>query len=400
MKILLFSILITALFLLSSAFIFQNTSNIKCYNKAKAEPTLISKIEGMLIGSAIGDAAGGPVEFVTPIIRSYWCTTDKQLTNEGVEELASLFKLRDYNKNVEPFAQWEAFGPAGTITDDTRFKIITFNCLDNYNGNLTAGNFAASIIDFRNTLSEKYQSNYDEWIPEIKFAASWMLSESSQGYPPSRIWGGIPTMMGQMPFLPVAALNPYDPEWCYKKTYELGFFDNGIAKDINSAIVAGLACALQPNCSWVEVESTMQTTDPYNYNNIPYVDRKLTYWLETANKLVKMSNGNIARLFDLLEENLATQYWWEAWVPLVVVFSCAEIVGHHPLAAMQLMLEFGHDTDSYAQVMGAFMGALHGVSIFPENIRNTVNARMKAQYGQNVDDWMNLIQKYGKLTNH
>lgn len=32
---------------------------------------LASKIEGMLIGSAIGDAAGGPVEFVIPPERSY-----------------------------------------------------------------------------------------------------------------------------------------------------------------------------------------------------------------------------------------------------------------------------------------------------------------------------------------
>jgi ADP-ribosylglycohydrolase len=95
-----------------------------------------------------------------------------------------------------------------------------------------------------------------------------------------------------------------------------------------------------------------------------------------------------------LEENLETVYWWETWVPIVVVLACAEIVDYHPLAAMQLMMEFGHDTDSYAQVMGAVMGAIHGVEVWPEKIRQTVNDRMKEQFGQNVDDWMNLIQKY------
>ena len=33
---------------------------------AAKEPSLQSKIRGMLTGSAIGDAAGGPVEFVHP----------------------------------------------------------------------------------------------------------------------------------------------------------------------------------------------------------------------------------------------------------------------------------------------------------------------------------------------
>ena len=61
---------------------------------------------------------------------------------------------------------------------------------------------------------------------------------------------------------------------------------------------------------------------------------------------------------------------------------------------MQLILEFGHDTDSYAQVMGAFMGAIHGKDIFPLQMRDTINKRMKDQFGQNIDDWMHLIKQY------
>ena len=63
------------------------------------------------------------------------------------------------------------------------------------------------------------------------------------------------------------------------------------------------------------------------------------------------------------------------------------------MASMELMMEFGHDTDSYAQVMGAILGAIHGRSVFPEDMIQTVNSRMKEQFGQNVDDWMVLINK-------
>jgi ADP-ribosylglycohydrolase len=124
------------------------------------------------------------------------------------------------------------------------------------------------------------------------------------------------------------------------------------------------------------------------------VDRQLIKWLDLSHHLVEKADGNIAKLFTLLEENLETTYWWESWVPIVVVIACAEIVDYDPLASMQLMIEFGHDTDSYAQVMGAILGAIHGKSVWPEKIRTTVNDRMKEQFNQNVDDWMNLIKNY------
>ena len=112
--------------------------------------------------------------------------------------------------------------------------------------------------------------------------------------------------------------------------------------------------------------------------------------------MVKRADGNIAKLFVLLEENLETIYWWEAWVPIVVVMTCAEIVDYQPMASMQLMMEFGHDTDSYAQVMGAVLGAIHGKDVWPKDISSTVNNRMKEQFNQNVDDWMKLIRQYSK----
>lgn len=361
-----------------------------------SQPYNSSKIEGMLIGSAIGDAAGGPVEFVHPPNRSYWTTTTQKITPEGIETLGRMFKLRPYPKKDEPFAQWEAYGPEGTITDDTRFKMILFNTLKNYAGRLTLENFAQSVLDFRKELPARYQDNYDEWIPEIAYATRWALGYREKALPVERIWGGISTMEGQMPFLPIAALKSEDPEWCYIKTYELGYFDIGVAKDINSALVAGLARALQKDGNWENFERAMRETDPYRYNEVLYVERQLNHWLDLSHKLVDQAGGNIASLFSLLEENLNTVYWWEAWVPLVVVMSCAEIVEYHPLASMQIILEFGHDTDSYAQVMGAVMGAIHGKEMWPKKIRDTVDQRMKEQFGQNTTDWLVLIDHYRK----
>jgi ADP-ribosylglycohydrolase len=58
---------------------------------------------------------------------------------------------------------------------------------------------------------------------------------------------------------------------------------------------------------------------------------------------------------------------------------------------MQLVLEFGHDTDSYLQVAGAFVGAIHGRDVFAEGLRQTVLQRLEADYGDDVTRWMRLL---------
>jgi hypothetical protein len=251
--------------------------------------------------------------------------------------------------------------------------------------------FARAVMDYREEIPEGYREMYDAWIPEIAYATLWALGEQENAFPVERIWGGIPTMEGQMPFLPIAAIHPEDPAWCYRKCYELGYFDIGVAKDMNSALVAGLARALQEDGSWENFNKAMRETDPYRYNETLYVERELVRWMDRAADFSRRADGNIARLFRILEEELQTTYWWEAWVPIVVVLSVAETASYHPLACMQIILEFGHDTDSYAQVMGAILGAIHGPEIFPREMRETVNLEMKKQFGQNVENWLELL---------
>lgn len=374
------AILISSIFILQSSVLF-------------AQSSVDDKAYGLLIGSAIGDASGGPTEFAPPE-RSFWTTTDQKITPKGLDELGTLFKLRDYPRTIEPFGVWDHQPPAGTITDDTRLKMIFFDALEASSGTITKEDLARATLDFGNHLPEKYQAINKEWMKEIGLASRWTLGERENAYPTERIWGGVPTVMGSMTFLPVATLYPGNPEAAYKKTYELGYFDNGIAKDINSAIVAGLSSALANDGSWDSVIETIRTTDPFNYNGTLYVNRATTQWLDRALSISERADGNIARLYQLLESELQTTYWWEAWVPLVVVFAVADFTDGHPTASMQIILEFGHDTDSYLQVMGAFLGALHGSDVFPKEMEEAVNTQMKAQFGEDVNDWMKLVDMY------
>ena len=66
-----------------------------------------------------------------------------------------------------------------------------------------------------------------------------------------------------------------------------------------------------------------------------------------------------------------------------------------PLAAIHLVLDFGHDTDPAAQPIGALAGAVHGASIFPLEVQSTVAKRLKIEYGEDINVWVDLLVELG-----
>lgn len=351
-----------------------------------AQPTLRDRVEGLILGSLIGDAAGGPWEFQPPQ-RSRWTRTDTVLTAAGRAALADRFALKAYPKTAEPYAQWTDYAPPGTVTDDSRFKWLFVQMLAE-EATLSNEAFARTLLRFHADTTGPGGPLRQAWLDEFAYAARWILGDREHGRPPERSWGGIPTMAGQMPFLLVAALHPGDPEQAYRTTWALDFLDNGYGKDVTAALVAGLAAALADGATWATIEQTIRTVDPYGFGEVPWVPRRVTQWLDVADRAAAEAEGRPARLYRILERDLNAVTWWEAWVPPVVVFAGADLAAYDPLASMQLVLEFGHDTDSYLQVLGAYLGALHGKQVFPEAMRRQVRERMRQEYGVALDDWL------------
>jgi hypothetical protein len=174
----------------------------------------------------------------------------------------------------------------------------------------------------------------------------------------------------------------------------MDFLDNGIGRDLNASLVAGLAHALTPGATWNTTIEAMRRTDPFRYAQVPWVSRSVDLWLDRAADMAERSGGSPLRLFALLEAEWGATTYWEAWVPITVIAACAGLTGAEPLATMQLILEFGHDTDSYLQVAGALFGALHGTDAFPETMRSTVDRRLEEEYGVRVERWLELASRF------
>ena len=53
----------------------------------------------------------------------------------------------------------------------------------------------------------------------------------------------------------------------------------------------------------------------------------------------------------------------------------------------------GNDHDSYAQLLGAFVGALYGDELFRPEWRQVIASRLQADYGEDIDEWTEVLLK-------
>lgn len=388
-------------------------------NAAEPSAAAADRVEGMLIGSLIGDAAGGPVEFaetvtaerVLPGFRQW--PDDRRINDGDLQELASTLPMLSYESlrpDAAPYGPWKTRAPAGTVTDDSRMKIILMRCLSMALQQkalpLTAEQIATEFLQFQprqgQTPDPELQKLITEGLAEYRLASRWLLGERDEhrALPVERLWGGVANCSGQMMMIPLAAVFPGRPEAAYRTTYRLDFIDSPAARDLCAALNAGLAAALstdlnplQPEDRWQRLLQTMRDTDPLRYRSIPYVGRRLDHWLDLAQQLAEEANGSPKTLYRLLETRGQPVYWWDAHFTLLVPVAMLHFCRFDPLAAMHLCLDFGHDTDSYAQVSGALAGAIHGASLFPKLLQEPVLQALRHDYGEDVHHWTAILNR-------
>lgn len=376
------------------------------------QPT--DRVAAMLLGSLIGDALGGPLEFkspdevrdVMPGARSW--PAERSLQEHDLTRLAETLELNGYERlrpDAAPYGPWRRAAPAGTLTDDSRHKIVLIRALKQMlaanRSRLRRTDLARELIEFRplpdSEPSDELEALVDEGLREYRLASRWLLGERDLelARPVERLWAGVDNCSGQMALIPLAAVFPGQPLRTYQATYQLDFIDTPAARDLAAALNAGLAAALDPRLDaesteirWEACLRAIGETDPYDYNAVPFVGRPLNKWLDLAKSISDRAAGSPAIAYRLLESEGQPAFYWDAHFTLLVPLTMLRLCDFNPLAALHLTLDFGHDTDSYAQVLGAMAGAVHGKAILPLTMQTTVSKRLAEDYGESVDDWV------------
>lgn len=380
-----------------------------------------SRVRGMLLGALIGDALGGPVEFQQaddvaklPQPPKQW-KRGEMLSAKELEAAEARLRLRPYaplRPTPEPYAHWLPNAVAGTVTDDSRHKFVLMNALRKVSGDrswpLTSRSLAQAFVDWpaASIVAKRpeLQQLSTDWLEEFLKAARWELGdhESAQALPPERMWIGLPTCCGQMILPPLAGIYRGEPEAAYRAAYALGFFDNGFGMDLNAGLIAGLAAALAlpapagKGRDWIPVLEAMRSTDPFEYGKVPWTTRPVDKWLDFTQGAVQRANNEPGALFAELNQTFAQTIKWQAEVPFVIALAALTMCPDHPLAALQLSIEWGHDTDSYAALAGALIGARYGEEIFPEHLKKPVIERLNADYEESIDEWCDVLAMVAK----
>ena len=134
--------------------------------------------------------------------------------------------------------------------------------------------------------------------------------------------------------------------------------------------------------------------DPYRYNEVPFAKRPSTEWLDFAIKAADDAKGSPAALYKTLENHGRPKYYWDAHFTFATTWAFLHFADYDPYLAMLISLAFGHDTDSTAQMVGAYCGAVHGTSAFDSEIARKVEDRLQADYGESVDEWTELLNRW------
>ncbi len=375
------------------------------------------RILGMLMGSALGDALGGPVEFgdpavVRPVMPNARDWDDhRRLDVQERERLADRLTLHSYEvlrPDPAPYGPWRRRGPAGTITDDTRMKIVLLRALARSEKGrpLTKEVIAEELVRFQpiegKPASEELSKLTEEGLAEFRLAANWLLGErdEARALPSERLWAGIATCAGQMMMPPLAGCFAGRPEAAYRATYELDFIDAPLARDFCAALNAGLAAALSPKLDhrpidvrWSALFDAMRNVDPLRIARVPFTGRPLHRWLDLADQLAGQADGRPALLYESLEQRGHPVYWWDAHFTLLVPLAMLRFCRYDPLATLHLCLDFGHDTDSYAQVAGAMIGAVCGPGVFPARMCAAVAERLRVDFHEDIFTWPAVLSE-------
>ena len=136
----------------------------------------------------------------------------------------------------------------------------------------------------------------------------------------------------------------------------------------------------------------MTTTDPFGLANVPFVGREVDRWLEIAESIATDSGGNLGRWIDGLHRRGKPRYFWDAHFTFIVAWSALTLADWRPLSALAAIAAFGHDTDSYAQLVGALGGAVAGRSWIPSEWQTAVGDQLKDDYRTDWEEWIDQLK--------
>jgi hypothetical protein len=379
------------------------------------------KILGLLVGSAIGDAMGAPVEM--------WYRNDIWRQTGWISGLVT------HIRTTSAEGPWVSYSKPGGTTDDTRWKQLIANYIIRHKGkseNITGKSFAEYILflhkENTENLKNSIQTNpdpfeeqllYVNWLQEWAKVSTAYLSGDLDAFAEAqaRFYGG-EMVCGGMLYAPLlGCFFSEDALTAYNETFEVSIFDIGFGRDLSALHAAMSAQAMQKDSKMDEVLYISRRIDPKSYNLARLTGRIANRLVQDAKYMVSIANENpiqdaivpskfpydkneflrFETVFRSLEAKNQDMPFHSSEIFLINQ-TALEFAQDSFMKAMEFVVNFGRDNDTVAAITGGILGAKLGFRQLPQDIAKQVINRNKQDLNIDLVDLANQLTeiKFGK----
>jgi len=326
---------------------------------------LLDAVYGCIIGGAIGDALGAPVEGM------YWTEIREKYgrVNELLPSAKGNTGLNYGGLRLTPQAGW--------FSDDTTMRHYLALTIVRKRGRVTPD-------DLRDVLVEKL--NPDRvWVNER--ALMWKLKAGVDPWESGR--GMVPAGCATMMIAPVGIINAGNPAQAYQDGWNIASINQeGHNRDGAATMAAGVAAAFLPGAT---VENVLETMTRYSSY---YIRRGIELTMDlarTSSSIDEFAEKYYARMLDWSWPIPPGHQWNKNRffsgnsielipITMAILYLCGGDVNQSMIEAAS----FGRDCDTTASMAGSIAGALHGAGAIRQDWIETVE-RANQDFFQEVE---------------
>lgn len=308
--------------------------------------SLRDRFYGCLVGGAIGDALGAPVESL-----NYWEIEAKH------GRLVELVGSPRGNSNGKP----------GAVTDDTALRSYVAMTIVRRKGRIRPDDLAAFWVEKGN--SKRFWAN-ERAVHE---RLAWGMNPWETGR------GAHKCATASMAIAPVGLINAGDPAQAYQDGYNIGaVMQDEEERDAAGAFAAAVAAALLPGATATTAREAMLAQSGFLMRRAVDLAMDLRFRVSSTAEFTRRYYELYADWrFPRPEARLAAvpasyparaRYYSGTSLELVpVAFALMDLCGADGNEAMVAAVNFGRDCDTIATFVGCLGGALHGAAALRAN---------------------------------
>lgn len=366
------------------------------------------RVLGALVGSAIGDAMGAPVEM--------WHRAQIVARYGYIHTLLPVLRERSAE------GPWAGYLPLGATTDDTRWKYLFTDYAVRYPQEWPQPARLAAYIQ------ELYQAEFGDlqrlptsdvtslerelthlaWLQEWARVAEAYLSGNIDHYVQAvnRFYGGEMSCAGLLYAPMVGLLRPGQPDLAYRTAYDLALFDIGYARDLTALSAAYTAAAMVPGVAFERPFAVHSEVDPLGYFDSRLLGRFGYRIYEKALLIARSAHavGQVDTTIRVPDEFRGTALEYtrrsQAYRHLEeaqqeIAFHAGEIYlialtglqyGRGDFAVtMEFITNFGRDNDTAAALAGFMLGAQLGFRALPATLAQPVIQANRERLGIDLE---------------